>query len=83
MSWNRRHLGFVKFRGVVHYLYERWKWERVHWDTQCGIQWEDRNNFDRTRRPRGTRAAPTCLACVEYERRVRSGECVEFEYIVR
>lgn len=68
MPWNRRFLGGVLDDGVVHFLYEWTKdWDRVHWDTQCGIEWEGRENRNRALKPRMTKKPVTCLACIVYQ----------------
>lgn len=68
MPWNRRYLGNVREGGLVHFLFEWTKdWDRVHWDTQCGIDWGGRENRDRTLKPSTTPKPVTCLECIQYQ----------------
>ena len=67
MSWGRLRIGNVKARGCVHYLYEWRKEGRLYWDTQCSIIWENRDNTDKTRRPRVTKVPVNCVECLAYQ----------------
>lgn len=71
MPWSRRRIGNVKIDNVVHALYEWHKEGRMFWDTQCDIQWSDRNNTVTTHKPYTTKqAALTCITCIATEIRV-------------
>lgn len=76
MPWNRVYLGiYTDADGLRHYLWQWHKDERLHWDTQCGITFGDRNNVNPKLLPRceaGKRDV-TCLACIEYQSRVPGG----------
>lgn len=69
MGWSRRRIGSVAKDSLVHALYE-WSKERyIYWDTQCMLQWGERTNRVRMRRPKMTVKTLTCLLCVDYETR--------------
>lgn len=64
MPWGRWPHGRVREAGLVHVVYVEGKEDRVYWTSQCAIQWADRENRDRTRAPKTTKARATCLACL-------------------
>jgi hypothetical protein len=64
MPWGRYRIGNVRDGGLVHFLYEWFKDERIHWDTQCNIQWGSRDNTSRDLKPRMSKKPITCVECI-------------------
>lgn len=65
MPWSRYRVGRVNHQGLVHALYEWSKFERLFWETQCGVVWADRNNTNvKLKPPRTNASALTCFKCV-------------------
>lgn len=60
-------VGYVRHDGLVHFLYEWNKAERVFWDSQCGLEWGHRDNVNLALKPRATSHRPTCFACIVYQ----------------